>query len=39
MPPSQHKEIDVTFDVELWPTGVNIKKDHLPIQGYLTIKF
>ena len=32
-------ETDMTFDLDLWPTDLNINRDHLLIKDYLPIKF
>ena len=32
-------ETDMTFDLDLWPTDLNINRDHLLIKDYLPTKF
>ena len=33
------RRIGLTFDLDLWPTGLNINRDHLLIKDYLPTKF
>ena len=40
MPPFPNKwRVGLTFDIDLWPTDLNINRDHLLIKDYLPTKF